>query len=115
MIDDAWEIEPGIGAGRARFGMTRSSLRERFGSFSAFRQGCTPDLTDQYEADLLMLTCSGDEGLYRIEIADPWRAVYRGVQLGGRDCQTNGVTAGVKGYLRAAVRRPSKVISKAFR
>jgi hypothetical protein len=83
VIDDAWEIEPGLGVGPARFGMTRSSLRERLGSFRAFRRGSTPDLTDQYDAGLLMLTCSDDEGLYLIEVADPWTVTFRGVRLGG--------------------------------
>ncbi|MFI6165103.1 hypothetical protein ACIA59_34750, partial [Micromonospora haikouensis] len=32
-----------------------------------------------------------------------------------RVCQTNGVTRVVEGYLRPAVRRPSKAMSKAFR
>ncbi|MGW7244647.1 hypothetical protein, partial [Streptomyces sp. NPDC054804] len=31
-----------------------------------------------------------------------------------RDCQTSGVTGVVEGYCRAAERRPSKVMSKAF-
>jgi hypothetical protein len=80
---DVWEIEPEVGAGPVRFGMTRASLRERLGSFSAFRRGSTPDLTDQYAAGLLMLTCSDDEGLYLIEVADPWTVSFRGVRLGG--------------------------------
>jgi hypothetical protein len=36
MIDEVWEIVPGVGVGPAHFGMTRSSLHARFGSFRAF-------------------------------------------------------------------------------
>lgn len=97
MID--LDIEPGVGAGAARFGMTRSALRERFGPFQAFRRGHASGLTDQFEAGLLMLTCSDDKGLDLIEIGDPWVTSFRGVQLGG-------AVADVIAALRAAGAEP---------
>lgn len=101
MIDEVWEIVPGVGVGPAHFGMTRSSLHARFGSFRAFRRAnYSPDLTDQYGADgALMLTCGPAEGLYQIEIAEPSSVTFRGVGLAGN-------AAEVVAALRAAGAEP---------
>jgi hypothetical protein len=37
MVDEGWEIEPGVGVGPARFGSDRSALRAQFGPARAFR------------------------------------------------------------------------------
>lgn len=42
------------------------------------------DLTDQFLADAVMLTCSADEGLYLVEVPDPDGIRYAGVELAGR-------------------------------
>jgi hypothetical protein len=86
MVDEEWEIEPGVGVGPARFGLGRSALRAKFGPARAFRRAnYSPDLTDQYGADGgLMLTCDPVEGLYLIELAQPSSVTFRGVGLAGK-------------------------------
>jgi hypothetical protein len=79
----SWEVQPGVGAGPLRFGTPRAELRATLGPYEAFRRSDTSDLTDQYESELLMLTCSDDEGLYLIEIPDPDGVHFRGVPLAG--------------------------------
>jgi hypothetical protein len=66
-----------------RFGTSRAELRAALGPHEAFRRSVTADLTDQYDADMLMLTCSDDEGLHLIEIPNPEGVRFRGVGLGG--------------------------------
>ncbi|MFI7597153.1 hypothetical protein [Actinoplanes sp. NPDC049681] len=95
MSQRSWEVDPGSGVGPLRFGTARSELQALLGAHRAFRRSPTSDLTDQYEAGTLMLTCSDDEGLYLIEIPDPDGLHYRGVHL-------SGTVAGVLKDLRAA-------------
>jgi hypothetical protein len=80
MVDEEWEIEPGVGVGPARFGLDRSALRAQFGPARVFRRAnYSPDRTDQYGADGgLMLTCDPVEGLYLIELAQPSSVTFRG-------------------------------------
>jgi hypothetical protein len=83
VIERSWEVRPGAGVGPLRFGTPRAELRAAFGPHEAFRRGATSDLTDAYDADGFMLTCTGDGGLHLIEIPDPVGVHYRGVHLGG--------------------------------
>jgi hypothetical protein len=86
MIDEGWEIEPGVGVGPARFGSDRSALRAQFGPARAFRRAnYSADLTDQYGADGgLMLTCDPVDGLYLVELGQPSSVTFRGVRLAGK-------------------------------
>jgi hypothetical protein len=79
----SWEVEPGSGVGPLQFGTPRTELQALLGPHQAFRRSPTSELTDQYEADLLMLTCSDDEGLHLIEIPNPDGVHFRGVHLSG--------------------------------
>ncbi|GAA3924872.1 hypothetical protein GCM10022629_36050 [Amorphoplanes auranticolor] len=79
----SWEVEPGSGVGPLRFGTPRTELQALLGPHRAFRRSPTSELADQYEAGMLMLTCSDDEGLHLIEIPDPEGVHFRGVQLSG--------------------------------
>ncbi|AEV84721.1 hypothetical protein ACWT_3698 [Actinoplanes sp. SE50] len=79
----SWEVEPGSGVGPLRFGTSRGELHALLGPHRAFRRSPASDLTDQFEAGGLMLTCSEDEGLHLIEIPDPDGVHYRGVRLSG--------------------------------
>ncbi|BCJ48345.1 hypothetical protein Aiant_90020 [Actinoplanes ianthinogenes] len=74
---------PGQGAGPLRFGASRAELQALLGPSRAFRRSPRSELADQYEAGLLMLTCSEAEGLHLIEIPDPDGVHYRGVPLSG--------------------------------
>jgi hypothetical protein len=83
MRERSWEVLPGTGVGPLRFGTPRAELRAALGPYEAVRRSNTADLTDQYEADMLMLTCSDDEGLHLIEVPNPDGVHFRGVPLGG--------------------------------
>ena len=84
MVDETWEVEPGVGVGPLRFGTPREQLHAELGSYSAFRRGSySANLTDQYARLGLMLTCGPGEGLYLIEIPDPSYMTFRGVNLDG--------------------------------
>ncbi|WKU08664.1 nitrate- and nitrite sensing domain-containing protein [Micromonospora sp. HUAS LYJ1] len=61
--------------------------------------------------DVRAVLARADAGLADVQAQRQW---VRGDGPVGV-CQTNGVTRVVEGYLRFAVRRPSKAISKAFR
>ncbi|WP_432968801.1 hypothetical protein [Dactylosporangium sp. CA-233914] len=90
-----WWVAPGLGIGPLRFGTPRSRLRAALGPARPFRRDpASPDLTDVF-AGGVELTCSPQEGLYLIEIADPIGVHHLGVPLAGR-------SADVVAALRAA-------------
>ncbi|MFG1938762.1 hypothetical protein [Micromonospora tulbaghiae] len=78
------EVLPGIGLDRARFGESRSSHRERLGSYKAFERVPGAGVTDIYEDGMVMLSYDELDRLVFIEIGGETVVLLGGVQLTGR-------------------------------
>ncbi|MBF5029422.1 MULTISPECIES: hypothetical protein [unclassified Micromonospora] len=78
------EVLPGIGLDRARFGESRSSHRERLGSYKAFERVPGSGVTDIYEDGMVMLSYDESDRLVFIEIGGETAVLLGGIQLTGR-------------------------------
>ncbi|MEU4814712.1 hypothetical protein [Micromonospora aurantiaca] len=78
------DVLPGIGLDRARFGESRSSHRERLGSYEAFERVPGAGVTDIYEDGMVMLSYDELDRLAFIEIGGETAVSLGGTQLTGR-------------------------------
>ncbi|MEV4522994.1 hypothetical protein AB0J77_22425 [Micromonospora tulbaghiae] len=78
------EVLPGIGLDRARFGESRSSHRERLGSYKAFERVPGVGLTDIYADGMIMLSYDELDRLVFIEVGGQRAVSLGGTQLTGR-------------------------------
>ncbi|MEU1235560.1 hypothetical protein ABZ399_15365 [Micromonospora aurantiaca] len=78
------EVLPGFGLDRARFGESRSSHRERLGSYEAFERVPGAGVTDIYEDGMVMLSYDELDRLAFIEIGGETAVSLGGTQLTGR-------------------------------
>ncbi|MEU7170490.1 hypothetical protein ABZ949_03240 [Micromonospora tulbaghiae] len=78
------KVLPGVGLDRARFGESRSSHRERLGSYKAFERVPGTGLTDIYADGMIMLSYDELDRLVFIEIGGETAVSLGGTQLTGR-------------------------------
>ncbi|MCO1615313.1 hypothetical protein M8C11_11350 [Micromonospora sp. CPM1] len=78
------EVLPGIGLDRVRFGESRSSHRERLGSYKAFERVPGAGLTDIYADGMIMLSYDELDRLVFIEVGGQRVVSLGGTQLTGR-------------------------------
>ncbi|AYF29415.1 hypothetical protein [Micromonospora tulbaghiae] len=78
------EVLPGIGLDHARFGESRSSHRERLGSYEAFERVPGAGLADIYAGGMIMLSYDELDRLVFIEIGGETAVSLGGTQLTGR-------------------------------